>query len=210
MQYRRLIMAALSACLAFAWTPVWGPAWAHDHMLPGGEAETPKPLSGSSVYNLESSWTTQDGASVRVGVLRGEPVVVAMVYTSCKDMCPAIVADMLWIEKHLPLEGPGGVRFALFSFDSVVDTPERLRSYAAEHGMEPGRWTLFHGDEDAVRELAAALGVRYRADGQGGFDHATVISLLDADGNIVFQQTGTQASPRELLTKLDGLVAARD
>jgi cytochrome oxidase Cu insertion factor (SCO1/SenC/PrrC family) len=52
--------------------------------------------------------------------------------------------------------------------------------------------------------------VRYRADGQGGFDHSTVISLLDADGNIVFQQTGTQASPQELLTKLDGLIAARD
>ena len=165
------------------------------------------PLSGSSIYNLDSIWTSQDGASSPLSALRGKPVVAAMAYTTCKDMCPAIIADMLWIEKHLP---PGAkVRLALFSFDSVLDTPERLKRYADDHGLEPGRWTLFHGDEDAVRELAAALGVRYRPDGKGGFDHATVISLLDADGTIVFQQKGNRGSPQELVTRLKGLLAAR-
>jgi protein SCO1/2 len=114
---------------------------------------------------------------------------------------------MLWIGKHLP-SGAAGVRLALFSFDSVLDTPERLKRYADDHGLDPARWSLFHGDADAVRELAAALGVSYRPDGKGGFDHSTVISLLDADGNVVFQQRGTQATPHELLAKLKNLVAA--
>ena len=39
-----------------------------------------------------------------------------------------------------------------------------------------------------MRELAAALDVPYRPDDQGGFDHAAVLSLLDANGEIVFQQ----------------------
>ena len=72
------------------------------------------------------------------------------------------------------------------------------------------RWVLLSGDDDAVRELAAALGVSYRPDGQGGFDHAAVISLLDAKGEIVFQQRGAQASPDELLAKLTSLIAARN
>ena len=125
-----------------------------------------------------------------------------MGYTTCKDMCPAIVADMMWIEKHLP-EGAGdNVQFAFFSIDSAADTPARLKSYAGEHGFDPARWTLYHGDEAAVRELAAALGVSFRPDGQGGFDHSAVISLVDANGEIIFQQRGAKASSEELLDKL--------
>jgi hypothetical protein len=67
-------------------------------------------------------------------------------------------------------------------------------------------WTLLHGDDDAVRELAAALGVGYRPDGEGGFDHAAVISLIDEKGEIVVQQRGTQASSAELLAALNNLL----
>ena len=147
--------------------------------------DAPAQPTSASLYNLESKWTTQDGMSVGLGALGGKPVVAAMGYTSCKDICPAIVADMMWIEKHLPQDAAGRVRFVFASFDSTVDTPAKLKAYADEHGFDPGRWTLLHGDDDAVRDLAAALGVAYRPDGQGGFDHAAVISLIDEKGEIV-------------------------
>ena len=168
------------------------------------------PIPGRSIYNLDETWTNQDGVSAPLESLRGAPVVAAMGYTTCRDMCPAIVADMLWIEKHLDPELATHVRFAFFSFDSEADTPERLTLYAQAHGLEPDRWSLFVSDEDTVRDLAAALGVGYRPDGQGAFDHSAVITLLDAEGDIVFQQRGTQASSDELLAKLRGLFAARD
>jgi protein SCO1/2 len=196
-----VLVAVAVAVLTFAGAA----ARAHDmqHM------ERAAAPTGASLYNLDSQWTTQDGTSTRLDALAGRPVVAAMGYTSCKDICPAIVADMMWVEKHLPADAAGQVRFAFFSIDSTVDTPLKLKAYADDHGFDPGRWTLLHGDEDAVRELAAALGVSYRADGQGGFDHAAVISLLDAKGEIVFQQRGTRASSDELLDKLRTLLAAR-
>ena len=61
-----------------------------------------------------------------------------------------------------------------------------------------------------MRDLAAALGVAYRPDGQGGFDHAAVISLIDEKGEIVFQQRGTQASSDELLAALNNLLEKRN
>ena len=139
-----------------------------------------RPALPSTISN--SKWTTQDGANVALASFAGRPVVAAMGYTTCKDICPAIVADMMWIEKHLPSEAAGRVRFAFFSFDPEADTPERLKLYADGHGLDLGRWTLLRADDDAVRELAAALGVGYKPDGQGGFDHAAVISLLDRKG----------------------------
>ncbi len=119
---------------------------------------------------------------------------------------PAIVADMMWIEKHLPAGAANRVKFAFFSFDPEADTPERLKLYAEGHGLDLSRWTLLSADDDAVRELAAALGVGYRPDVQGGFDHTAVISLLDEKGEIVFQQRGTQASSDELLARLKRLL----
>jgi protein SCO1 len=180
---------------------------AHDpasHDLTAGAQGQP---SGRSIYNLDEAWTTQEGISAPLASLAGKPVVAAMGYTTCQDMCPAIVADMMWIEKHLPAGAADRVRFAFFSLDSEADTPERLRLYAESHGLDTTRWILLRAaDDDAVRELAAALGVVYRPGGQGGFDHAVVVSLLNQRGEIVFQQRGTQASSGELLAALNRLL----
>jgi protein SCO1 len=153
---------------------------------------------------------TQDGVELYLAALGGKLIVAAMGYTTCKAMCPAIVADMMWIDKHLPPTATGRVRFVFFTFDSVADTPERLKLYAEGHGLDMSNWTLLSGDDDAVRELAAALGVSYRPNDQGGFDHAAVISLLDDKGEIVFQQRGPQASSEDLLAKLTSLIATRN
>jgi protein SCO1 len=173
-------------------------------------AADPSTPSGASLYNLESRWTTQDGATVALGVFAGEPVILAMGYTTCKDMCPAIVADMMWVEKHLPSGAAARVRFAFFSLDSEADTPERLRLYAESHGLDLERWTLLRGGDDAVLELSAALDVPFRPNNQKGIDHATVISLLNAKGEIVFQQRGVQTSSEGLLDQLRLLLPTRD
>jgi protein SCO1/2 len=177
---------------------------AHDHEH-RSHMQASKPLSGTSIYNLTSRWTNQDRKSVMLDSLRGEPVVVTMAYTSCKDICPMIVADMVAIEDRLKESSPTKIRFAFFSIDSAVDTPERLKAYAEDRGLDPAHWTLYHGDDKAVRELAAALGVRYRRDASGGFDHSAIISLLDADGSIVFQQPDAQVKAEEMVKEIEAL-----
>ena len=139
----------------------------------------------ASLYNLDQTWTSEEGARTPLRALAGKPVVLAMGYTTCKNICPAIVADMMWIEKHLTSAEAERVRFAFFSLDPAADTPERLKLYAEGHGLDAARWTLLTADDDAVRELAQALNIGYRPDGQGGFDHSAVISLVDAKGEMI-------------------------
>ena len=85
-----------------------------------------------------------------------------------------------------------------------------MRLYAEGHGLDLTHWTLLRADDDATRELAAALGVGYLPSGQGGFDHAAVISLLDEKGEVFFQQRGTQASSDGLLMALNTLLEKRN
>lgn len=202
----RMVSCVLAAALAVL-APVGAGAHDHDHMSHDHMApmEAAKPLSGTSIYNLDASWTDQDGHEVTLASLRGTPVVMAMAYTSCKDICPMIVANMTAIEDQAKEQSAGNVRFALFSLDPAVDTPERLKAYAKERGLDPAHWTLFHGDDKAVRALAAVLGVRYRRDAGGGFDHSAIISLVDAEGNIVFQQPDAQVNAADVAKKIAAL-----
>jgi protein SCO1 len=198
MRASNLYLALASSLCAFA------PAQAHDHahMM---QMEAARPLTGASLYNLPSRWTDQDGKTVDLQSLRGEPVVLAMAYTSCKDICPLIVANMQAIEKAAAARHVKGLSFAFFSLDSRLDTPERLKTYADEHGLDARNWSLFNSDDKAVRDLAAALGVRYRADGQGGYDHSSVITLLDAQGEIVFQKLDASLDVAEFVARIESL-----
>jgi protein SCO1 len=192
----------LSFAISFFPWPAGVSAHDHDHVMRSLE-----PLPGTSIYNLTSSWTNQDGKRATLEPLRGAPVVIAMGYTRCKDICPMIVADMVAIEDRAKEASLKGIHFAFFSLDSAMDTPERLTAYAKDHGLDRAHWTLYQGDDKAVRELAAALGVRYRRDASGGFDHSAIITILDADGRIVAQQPDAQANTEEMVKKLSVLFA---
>ncbi|HLG82979.1 MAG TPA: SCO family protein [Bradyrhizobium sp.] len=179
---------------------------AHDHM--SHVMKPAEPLPGTSIYNLTSSWTDQNGSRVNLESLRGAPTVVTMGYTSCKDICPMIVANMMAIEDRAKASSMLGVHYVFFSLDTAVDTPERLTAYAKDRGLDFGDWVLFNGDDKAVRELAAALGVRYRRDASGGFDHSAIITILDAEGRIVTQQPDVTANTEDMVKKLSVLFAA--
>lgn len=193
----RLALALVAAAL---FGPL--PALAHDHQHHHADMDMAQPMSGKSVYNLAGAWTDQDGRTVDLSSLRGQPVVVAMAYTSCKEMCPLTVETMRQIGAAWAKHSDRPLKLAFFSFDSARDTPQRLKEYAQTKGLDPAQWSLYHGDPAAVRMLAAVLGLSYRQDDKGDFDHSYAITLLDADGVVAYQRTGLQQDPADWVAQL--------
>jgi len=157
--------------------------------------------SNVSIYDLESSWTNQRNEAVNLRDLSGKPRVICMFFSHCAYACPRITADMLSIEARLAAEQRDRVGFVMASFDVDRDTPEILATFAAAKEL-PDSWQLLHGGEDETRELAAALGIRYRREEEGSFAHANIITVLDADGQIVYQEEGLGADLSPLVTEL--------
>lgn len=161
-----------------------------DQPMPGmHEMPNAQPLPGMSIYNLTRHWTTQDGTTEQFSALRGRPVVAAMVYTHCRDICPLTAERMKEVERSLAPAGRDSVQFVLFSLDWVRDTPDQLKHFASQHGLVSQRWTLFHGSENAVRELAAVLGVSFYRGANGDFQHSIAIFAIGPDGVVRFEQT---------------------
>ena len=186
-------------------TLIFCQAYAHDHHKELKD-KIPSPIQGASIYNLKSYWTTQDEKSAQLLIFKNHPVVLAMIYTSCKEACPLIVSDMQKIERGLNNDVLAQTRFVLVSFDPDTDTPKGLKNYAKAHGLDLKKWTLLHGSQAQVRELAAILDVRYKKIKDGDFEHSNVISILDSEGVIKHQQVGLNQDPTETLDALQLMI----
>lgn len=185
--------------------PSWaeGPDASHTN-TPAGDIRPPccrKPLDPSqptdqSLFQLESTWTSDVGRQIRLGVLRGRPLVVGMFFTRCEYACPILVNELKQLEKALPDGLRDQVDFLLVSFDSERDTPEDLATFRRTQQLGLEHWTLLRGAADDVRELAALLGINFQKDARGQFAHSNTLTVLNAEGEIVRQFTGLKL-PRE-------------
>lgn len=159
--------------------------------------------SEMSLFHLTSTWTTQRSAEMQLQSLRGYKTVISMIYTSCQYACPRLVADMLAIEEGLTAEELEHTRFVLVSFDSHRDSPAKMHQFAEKMELDPDRWVLLNGDQADVMELAAVLGVKFKKTGDKDFSHSNIVSVLNEQGEIVFQQEGLGRAPREALEVLN-------
>ncbi|AWK05138.1 SCO family protein [Flavobacterium crocinum] len=154
------------------------------------KAETTKEISDLSIYNLPSKWTTQDGNNIELKSLRGNVLVMVMIYTSCKAACPRLVADMRDIESKLNKKYKQNVKLILVSIDPKTDTPERLKSFAIENQMNQAPWIFLRSTEENTREFAAVLAVNYKKISPIDFSHSNIISVFNPEGELIFQQEG--------------------
>lgn len=178
-------------------------ACARPNSTPAGDVKaTHAALAHSdfSVYDLGSSWRDQAGSVRTLGSLRGAPRVVAFVYTHCSAACPITIAEL----KRIAAVTPAAAEVVLVSLDPARDTPEQLARYATEHGLTR-RWTLLSGTDADVRDLAATLGVRYERLSNDDLAHGNVLTVLDAEGQVVHQQAGLEGSEEtvRVLRELD-------
>ncbi len=158
-----------------------------------------------SLYQVESKWTTDCGKTLKLGDLAGKPQVVLMFFPRCTTACPILRNDLKRISAALTPEQRTQIGFTMVSFDTERDTPAALAAYRQAWGLPDKNWTLLSGKPDDVLELALLLGVKYKQDAAGQFAHSNVITVLNAEGEIVHQQIGLNEDISEtvqLLAKL--------
>ncbi len=169
------------------------------------ELKAERPLTERSLYQHDAVWTSDAGRPVKLASLRGEPVIVAMFFASCEYACPVLVHDLQRARALLAPEVRAKARVVLVTFDTRRDTPEALRAFRTRFELD-SMWVLLRGTETAVQDLAMLLGVKYKLDARGQYAHSNLLTVLNAEGEIVHQHAGLMGDVSEVARKVAALV----
>lgn len=157
--------------------------------LPGASGSIEN-LPELSIYNLPSTWTTQDGENLELKELHGKTLVMVMIYTSCEFSCPQLIEDMKAIEAKVNKRKLDNTKFILVSIDPETDTSQLLKEFSIENDMDEDHWLFLRGTPTSTQEFAAVLSVKYTRISPIDFSHSNIISIFDKEGVLVYQREG--------------------
>lgn len=146
--------------------------------------------------------TNQDGKRVALKDLRGAPVVLTFLYTTCTDVCPVLLHVLTTAERKLDGAERRAVRFVAITVDPKRDTPERLKAYLKQRGLDPARWLLLTGSLAEATKVAADYGVVVRPAPKGDFVHNSVFVIIDATGRERAEFHGVATPPDAIADEL--------
>ena len=186
-----LALMTLCACAAAGVLGVWlGQRGSDAPAATGWEGSIRPPGARLPEFELRNA----EGETVTAAGLRGRPVVVTFIYSTCEDTCPGQVQSIRGALDDLGRDVPVvGV-----SVDPANDTPARARAFVLEQSMT-GRMDFLLGSRAALARLWQAFGIAPQRDGR---DHSAYTVLVDAEGR---QRVGfpvSQLTPRRLARDL--------
>jgi protein SCO1 len=98
------------------------------------------------------SFTNQNGKTITEKDYENTIYVADFFFTTCPTICPKMTDNMVWLQNQL--KNYSEVKLLSFSVTPDIDTPEVLKEYALEKGVDDARWNLVTGDKSAIYYLA--------------------------------------------------------
>jgi protein SCO1/2 len=143
-----------------------------------------------------------NGKQIALDSLRGKPLLVSMIYTSCYHVCPTITTNLERIVR-IARETLGDDSFSVLTigFDTPVDTPDRMRVFARQRNIDIDNWHFVSASAATLEGLARDVGFSYFPTARG-YDHMIQATLVDAEGRVYRQIYGMAPEPPALVEPL--------
>ncbi len=165
---------------------------------------------GSQISVNDLHFKDEEGKDVTIGnyLSRGRPVILAMVYYECPNLCNMLLNGLSDGLKNLSssLDWTPGNQFDIVAVSiNPREKPELAAKKKAAYVKAYGRpetakgWHFLTGEDDQIKKLAAQVGYGYRwvkEDEQ--YAHASAIYMLTPEGKISRYLYGIEFSPKDL------------
>ena len=149
------------------------------------------------------------GRPVQLSRYRGRPLLVSMIFTSCHHVCPAITRHLaIAVEAAREALGDDSFQVLTIGFDTAVDTPDAMRTFASKQGIDDSNWEFLSGSAEVMSQLVENVGFVYFPSPRG-FDHINQVTVLDRDGVVYRQVYGAAFDLPWLVEPLKELVYNR-
>lgn len=171
-------------------------------------SKTSSSLDGKSIYQIDGTWSDDNGKPFKLTSLLGHPVVLVMFFTQCEVSCPIVVEQLKTLRGELPKPVRETTRFVLVSMDVARDDDQALRGFRATKNLKGDGWILLRGDDEEVTELAMLLGMKFKQDTRGQFAHSNIVTVLDKKGVVSYQRIGLNVDNGPAVAALTTLSSA--
>lgn len=151
-----------------------------------------------------------DGRTFSLADLRGRPVLLQLIYTSCANVCSYATRHLAdAVQEARQALGEESFTVVTVGFDTANDTPAAMGAFARRHGLrDPAGWIFASGDAETVRQLTDETGFTWFPSPKG-FDHLTQVTVLDGEGLVYRQVYGEVFDLPLLVEPLKDLVWGR-
>ncbi len=151
-------------------------------------------LSQKAIGQSVGNYTFLDGNARQIALhsLRGKPVLVSLVYTSCYHICPTATSNLADVVQ-IARDALGKESFYVLTvgFDTPNDTPDRMRAFAKQRGIDLNDWYFVSASAETIGDLTRDVGFSY-FNSPKGFDHLIQLTLLDSEGTVYRQIYGIE------------------
>ncbi|MED4779241.1 SCO family protein [Brevibacillus choshinensis] len=154
------------------------------------------------------SLETLDGDAYSLSPKPGSLRLVELIYTRCPDVCPTTTVKMVQLQKRLKevnLMG-NGIEFLTVSIDPQNDTPDVLRKYANQLGIDAQGWSMLRGDDRSIQTVTSSLGFIASKTEDGFITHTTSTYLVNENNEVIRKfGMGDDFDPEQIYQQLMNL-----
>lgn len=155
------------------------------------------------------TFTTTDGRTIGLQDLRGKPILISMIFTSCHYICPTTTKHIQQAaESAWQALGNNSFEILTVGFDAANDTPDAMRSFAKQQDIHADNWQFLSATPETIERLSQDLGFQYFVSPRG-YDHLIQLSVIDRRGKVYSQVYGMNFELPALIEPLKQLVLNR-
>jgi len=167
------------------------------------EARGDYPAANTNNCLPDVSLIDQHGAAVSLASLKGKPVLIDFIYTSCASTCPMLTAKMAAIAHKLGPALGADVRIVSISLDPEHDSPVELAKYAQTHDAANSGWLFLTGPPEKIDQVLALFKLRRTRESDGSITHSIEAFLLAPDGRQIRQYNALDVSPDAVVADVE-------
>jgi cytochrome oxidase Cu insertion factor (SCO1/SenC/PrrC family) len=169
------------------------------------EAAGDYPASNGNNCLPDVSLIDQRGNAISLASLKGKPVLIDFIYTSCASTCPVLTSKIAAVARELGPALGANVTIISITLDPEHDGPAQLAAYAKSQTAVDKGWLFLTGKPADIDQVLAAFKLRRMRESDGSIMHSVSAFLLGPDGHQIRQYNALDVSAKAVAADIDRL-----
>jgi protein SCO1/2 len=148
----------------------------------------------------------QAGKNFSLATIKGRPVLVGFIHTSCGGVCQTMTAKMKTVAEDLEPGFASKLTLVSLTTDPKEDGPAQLATYAKAQDARGRGWVFLTGKPANIQRVLKLYGVAPDAS-EDSMTHVFELRLIGADGHELHRYSGSDIKAATIATDVKSALA---